>query len=94
MTTSARDCTSPFVIPEGNLCLLLQWPLPVFARHPERSDCAVAIAQPKDLQPSRQPHSRLGHSTRTATTLVPRGFSLGFHTTPGKKGALAPEARP
>jgi hypothetical protein len=35
--------------------------LPPFACHPERSDCAFAIAQPKDLPPIQQPHARSNH---------------------------------
>jgi hypothetical protein len=34
----------------------------VFRRHPERSDCAFAIAQSKDLPPVPHPHSRSNHS--------------------------------
>jgi len=53
----------------------------VFRRHPERSE--------------GPPHfARTTQNFRVATTLVPRGFSLGSHTTPERKGALAPEARP
>ena len=44
---------------------------PVFLCHPERSDCAFAIAKSKDLPPSRLPHSRSNHST---------GESLPTHT--------------
>jgi hypothetical protein len=66
----------------------------LFVCHPERSDCAFAIAQSKDLPPVPPPQSLSTHSASAAITLVPRGFSLGSHSTLKRKGALAPEARP